>query len=193
MSGAGLFVVGMPTGKPERFEIELLKGWRETELTRSLNLTLQRTMQPVIGQKRVEAISAWRWQKLSEDVGLWANEHSRLGNLHRLDITIWLNQVGLKNRYPGIVKELSTLLEYGTHYVLDQVADSFRIVGNKLEATKLPGGGHLVNAEVCLWAEMGVMLDAIALFFALDPITAAGAPVIGGLGLVSGFVGLFLC
>lgn len=165
-----------------------LKGWIENDLTVSLHGPIIKGLTPVVTKKSVHAISPAEWDVVSNHVISLGNVYGQLANHHYADDWVRVNQNQIKAKFGA--DPVNIILNRGWHYHYHQVGLSFNDVANKLRS---PSPAGPPPPHVCELGVAAVAFDYMALAFAIDPITAPGAPAVALLGLGFGIAAIFLC
>lgn len=179
-----------------RAETNPMQGWVETPLSKALAAEVKTKQDAVKERRSVLALTADEWREHANTVTQFGNVHGVLGNLHRIDAWAADNKDYIKGKLggdPAKLQDFQNFLEKGSHYTIGNYIKGAAAVATKLEASLRVNGGIIVEAQGCFWDEWALMLGFIALVMGASQEGQAGAAPLAGLGLIMGFIGLFLC
>lgn len=163
------------------------RTWKEDTLTKHLQAAIAPQLAKVKDSKNIDALSAHEWITLSIDHGNWGDEHSRLGNLHMIDLYVQAHQPELRKQFGDA--EVDRLLTKGTHLVWTQNANGLLTIGIVMDDRE-----HFrMSAEQCSY--LGLYIFDAGILAAIMGITgnAPAAAVFGALGLTFGLARYAFC
>jgi hypothetical protein len=132
----------------------------------------------------VHALTADAWDTLGNHFQAFADEHSRLGNIHLMDLAIEARQVKLKERFGR--ETVDYIMEHGVHAMMTVHAEKCHAVATKLRhdiQPLFPTCGQEFGLNAALMDIMGLVLilqPELALFFTVASI-------------IIGLMGVFMC
>lgn len=160
------------------------RTWKEDALTRKLEAQIAPQLAKVKTANNLDALSATQWIALSVDHASWGDEHSRLGNLHMVDLYVQAHQPELRKKFGN--KEVDRMLTNGAHVIWTENANGLLTIGVAKEHFRM-------SAEQC--SILGLYILDAGLLAAIMAVTgnAPAAGVFGALGLTFGLARYAFC